>query len=379
MAPEDAGMDTPLTAGPDPQPEADGEAAPVKARRNGAGKAPRKGRGKGPGKGRGKVGRRQRKKAAGGAGASDGPVSAGLSYAGRISGRVLIFIVLVQLFLGLTVVFPFWHGISQKLDHHPHAAALAGSPTAEDLALGWEAGLDPGIWRDVKRDLSGLFESLTFTHFWVAIVAWLFGSVVAGGFLGSAVSAENPVRVGAFLTHGAKWFGRMLRVGIVFGCFYYVVARLVIEAWGGSVQPDESMAASEASGWWGERLREFLLLLCFFWFRIAADLARAELVVFGRKSALGAAFRGLGGALRWRSIRAALVFGVPALVLLLLLGFAAQALTGDGVLVLITLFLVFQVAVAIRWAARAGLLAAYAHMKRSRVEGEDSGPTRIDR
>jgi len=358
---QDPGMDTPV----DPVPAPQTESGPVKA----------------PRRGRARLGWKKRKPSAPPAGASrrDGPISAGLSYAGRISGRVLIFIVLVQLFLGVTVVFPFWHGISQKLDHHPHAAALAGSPTAEDLALGWEAGLDPGVWSDVKRELPDLFDSLTFTHFWIAVVAWLFGAVVAGGFLGTAVSGENPVRVGAFLAHGAKWFGRMLRVGIVFGCFYYVVARLIIEAWGGSVQPDEFMAASEASGWWGTRLREIVIVLCFLWFRVAADLARVDLVVYGRKSALGAAFRGLGGALRWRSIKTALAFGVPALVLLLLLGFVAQALTGDGVLVLIMLFVVFQVAVAIRWAARAGLLAAYAHMKRSHAEGEDSGPTRIDR
>lgn len=307
--------------------------------------------------------RKGRRPAAGAGSRRDGPIAVGYRFAGRISKRVLLVVVLVQLFLGLTVVLPFWQGISEHLDHHPHAAAIAGSPTAEDTALGWEAGLHPGIWRDVQREEKGLFEGLTLIHFWVSIVAWLFGAVAAGGFLAMAVSGENPVRVGAFFAHGAKWFGRMLRVGIVFGLLYYIAARLILEAWSGSIQPDEFMNASEASGWWGARLRELVVVLCFFWFRIAADLARTDLVVFGRKSAVGAAFRGLLGALRPRNIWTAMAFGVPSLVLLLILGVVAQMLVGDGMITLVLLFLVFQLAVGIRWATRAGLLAAFVARK----------------
>jgi len=73
--------------------------------------------------------------------------------------------------------------------------------------------------------------------------------------------------------------------------------------------------------------------------------------------------RGLIYALRPRTILAALAFGVPALVLLLLLGLVAQRLTGDGTITLLVLFLVFQVAVAVRWASRAGVLAAFAYAR----------------
>ena len=292
--------------------------------------------------------------------ASAGPIKLGYRYAGRISGRLLLFVLLVQLVLGLTVVLPFWQGVSEHLDHHPHAAALAGSPTAADRALGWEAGLHPGVWADVQRELSGLFDGLTIVHFWIALVAWLFGAVAAGGFLGTAVSGENPVRVRAFLASGGRYFGRMLRVGLVFAFFYYLTARIVFEAWGLSSEPTEFAQASETAGWWGDRLRELVLVLCFLWFRVAADWARSDLVVYGRTGALGAFFRGLGHALRPRIMWRALSFGVPALLLLVGLGFVAQLLTGDGLWTLLLLFLVTQLAVGVRWAARAGVLATFA-------------------
>lgn len=292
-----------------------------------------------------------------------GLLRSGLAHV-RACWRVLLVIVLVQLLLGLTVVVPFWQGVADRLDHHPHAAVLAGeAPDPIEAAQGWQAGLDPGIWRDIKREASGLFSSLTITHFWVVVVAWLFGALAAGGLLGTAVSGENPAPVSSFFTHGARWYGRMLRVGIVFALAYYVVARIVLEAWGGSVAPDEFMAPSEGTAWWGERLREGILVLCFFWFRIAADLARAELVVYSKRSALAAFVRGLWRALRRRPLGVALAFGVPAFLLLLLLGFVAKELVGDDAFILITLFLVIQLAVAVRWASRAALLGAYAKLQ----------------
>ena len=274
---------------------------------------------------------------------------------------------LVQLVLALTVVLPFWQGIAPHLDHHPHAAALAGSPTAADRALGWDAGLHPGVWADLERELAPLFDGLTLTHFWVALVAWLFGAVAAGGFLGTAVAGDRPVRVSAFLAHGGKYFGRMLRVGLVFAFFYYLTARIVFEGWGLAREPTEFMAASETAGWWGDRIREGVIVLCFFWFRIAADWARSDLVVYGRKSAFGAFFRGLGNALRPTIIWTALAFGVPGLVVLVGLGYLAQLVTGDGTWTLVLLFVLVQLAVAVRWSARAGVLAAFAARHKPRT------------
>jgi len=328
--PSDPGMDTPLAELP-PVDEAS-ESAPAR-------RAPRK------------------------PSPAPGLLGTGLRHA-RASWRVLLVIVLVQLLLGLTVVLPFWQGVSDRLDHHPRAAVLAGAePDAIQAAQGWTAGLDPGIWRDLKRQEAPLFDRLTLTHFWVVVIAWLFGALASGGLIGGAVSREDPVRVGAFFEHGAKWYGRMLRVGIVFGVAYYLVARIVLEAWGGSIKPDEFMASSEGAGWWGERIREAVLVVCFLWFRVAADLARAELVVYSKRSALTAFGRGLWRALRRRTLGVALAFGVGGFALLLGLGVLAQGLEGDAALILIALFVVIQLAVAVRWASRAALLGAFVKLQ----------------
>ena len=316
-APSDPGMDTPLAELPPVQD------APAPVRRT-----PRK------------------------APSPPGLLRVGLRHVGACR-RVLLVIVLVQLLLGLTVVLPFWQGVADRLDHHPHAAVLAGAkPDPIEAAQGWEAGLDPGIWRDLKREAAPLFDALTLTHFWVVVIAWLFGALASGGLIGGAVSGAHPVPLGAFFAQGAKWYGRMLRVGIVFGLAYYLLARIVLEAWGGSVQSDEFMAPSEGAGWWGGRLREGVLVVCFLWFRIAADLARAELVVYSKRSALAAFVRGLG-----------LAFGVGGFALLLGLGFVAQGLQGDAALVLLGLFVVIQFAVAVRWASRAAVLGAFVKLQ----------------
>ncbi len=340
----DPGMETPLNV------LAETEApAPAPTRRR-AGAAPAKPR------------KRGRDKAAG-APTSRGPLGAGLAYVGA-SWRVLLFVVGVQLLLGLTVIVPFYSAASERLDHHPHASSLAGSPTAYDGTLSaWaEGGLNAGIWRDLKREEASLFKGLGVTFFWVAIVAWLFGALAAGGFLGTAVSGEDPVRVGAFLTHGARLYGPMLRVGLCFALAYYLVARLVLEAWGGSVASTEFMDSSEAAGFWGARLREGVVVICFFWLRMAADLARTRMALLGTRGAVGAFLRGLGGALRPRVWLAALAFGLPTYGLLLCLGLGAQELTGDDPWVLVGLFLVFQIAVFLRWAGRAAVLAAFAKL-----------------
>ncbi|MDJ0522634.1 MAG: hypothetical protein QNJ90_11255 [Planctomycetota bacterium] len=292
-----------------------------------------------------------------------GPLRAGLAHA-RASWRVIVVIVFVQLLFGLTVVVPLWQGLAARLDHHPHAPALAGAqPDPIAAGQGWGAGLAPGIWSDIQRLDKSLFDSLTLTHFWIVVVAWLFGALASGGLIGAAVSREDPVRVGHFFTQGARWYGRMLRVGIVFGLAYYLAARLVIEAWGGAVAPDEFMASSGSSAWWGERLREAVLVFCFLWFRVAADLARAELIVYSKRSALGAFWRGLWRAVRRKVWGTAIVIGVPAFLLLLGLGWLGQALTGDAVLVLVALFIVMQLAVAVRWASRAAVLGAFVKLQ----------------
>lgn len=296
-------------------------------------------------------------------GGERGPIASGFAFV-FASWRVLLFIVLIQLLLGLTVVLPFWQAAAARLDHHPHASALAGSPTAYEQGMTpWaEGGMDPGIWADMKRVDKAFYDGVTTTAYWMALVAWLFGALVAGGFLGTAVAGEDPVRVGSFLSHGARLYGPMLRMGLCFALAFYVVARLVFEAWGGTSASSEFMAASEEAGFWGARLREGVVVLLFFWLRIAADLGRARMAVLGSRGAVKAFFGGLVRALRLKPILAALAFGVPVTVLLFGLGFLARELVGDDTWVLLGLFLVFQFAVFLRWAGRAAQLGAYAKL-----------------
>lgn len=333
----DPGMDTPLA----PLPKPDDAPAPSRRGRKSA--------------------RRTRPASPGSADTLWSATGAGLRYALR-SWRVLLVVVLIQLALALTVVMPFWTAIAPHLDHHPHAAAMAGVPDAYDRALGWEAGMDPGIWRDVTSAEETTLKGLTAATFWIAVIAWLFGAVAAGGFLGTAVGGETRVTVGRFLHMGGKYFGRMLRVGLLFACAYYVAGRLIFEAWGLSVAPDDFQEASETAGWWGARLREAVFVLLFFWFRIAADLARADLVVYSRTGAFKAFFRGLWRALRLKPVLTALLVGLPAFLVLLALSLAAGALAGDGWVVLLLLFVVFQVAVLVRWASRAAVITGLAHI-----------------
>ena len=282
---------------------------------------------------------------------------AGLGYV-LWAWRPLIAVVVVQLLLALTVVLPLQSRVATHLDAHAHAEALAGAPNAADDELGWIAGLDAGLWRDVRRLEADVFDGLTITLFWVILVAWLFGALAAGGFLGTAIDRHLPASAGRFFSHGGRNFGRMLRVGLVFLFLAWVAGRLVLQSCGGGAHP---------TGGWGGRLREGAFVLAFLWLRVAADAARADLVVYARRSALSSFARGL-----WRTVRhpvrtlgLALVVGTPALGLLLLLGLAPFG--GISWPALLGTFLLVQLAVFVRWASRAALLAGLAHLVEAEV------------
>jgi hypothetical protein len=267
----------------------------------------------------------------------------------------------VQLLLGATVVVPFLARVSPHLDSSVHAPALSGDPDAYDRARGWEAGVHPGLWSDVKRLEEPAFAGLSVATFFLLTVAWLFGAVAAGGFLGTALDARGA-SVGRFFAHGGQWFGRMLRVGLLFALAYVVLGRLVFEAWGGSVESSERASASDASVWRAARIREATFVLLFLWLRVVADVARADLVAFGRKSAFLAFTRAFGRSIR-RPIATfgpALALGAPAFALLIGLGIALDLLDTGPAATIAASFVVVQVAVLVRWASRAAVLGAYA-------------------
>jgi hypothetical protein len=291
-----------------------------------------------------------------------GAAAAGARFALR-AWRPLLAVLVVQILLALTVAVPFQAGLGARLDAHPHARALAGAPTKADRALGWEAGMDAGLWRDARRGLEPLFEALPVVLFWVLLVAWLFGAVAAGGFLALATE-PGSASVGRFFAGGGRWFGRMARVGIVFFVVFLLVGRLVHEGWGAAVLDRETAAASGGVRWWGERAREFTLLGAFLVLRVVGDLARADLVLTGRRSAFLAFFRRFGTVLRHpvKTLGAALLVGLPAFAALWLLSLLLPDVPGGGWGGIVALFLVLQLAVLLRWASRAAVLAADARL-----------------
>ncbi len=286
------------------------------------------------------------------------PIQDGLRYL-TSAWRVLLIVLGFHLILGLTVVLPFQSALGARLDTHAHAPALAGEPDAYDVSTGWDqGGIDYGIWSDFKRLDASLLDTQRITLFWVALIAWLFGALVNGGYLGTAMEPLRRVSFTNFLIHGGRHFGRMLRVGLVFAVTYYIVARVVLEVWAGAVEPDEQAASSSSVGWWNARIREGVMVLAFLWLRVAADLARADMVAFGRSSAAMALLRGFGRTLRHpvRTFGLALVLGLPAFGLILALSFLVDWAPGEGWIALLVMFVVIELAVLLRLASRAAVL-----------------------
>ncbi len=286
------------------------------------------------------------------------PFRSGLAYAGR-AWRVLLCVLFVHLVLAMTVVMPFKARMAERLDGHAHAPALAGAPDAYDRAAGWEeGGLAYGLWQDAKRLEKSLLDSQQLTVFWIAVVAWLFGALVNGGYLGT-MRAGGRVTLSSFLDHGGRSYGRMLRVGIVFALAYYVLATLVMVIWAQAASVDERWSKTSETQWWGDLWRAVVMVVGFLWMRVAADLARADLVRTERRSAGLAYRRGVGWTFRHplQTFGLALFVGVPAFLVLLGLGYLLGAVEGGTTLMLIIGFVVVQVAVFVRLGARAAVLA----------------------
>lgn len=287
-----------------------------------------------------------------------GPFRSGVGFAMR-GWKVVLLVLLVHLALAMTVVLPFQSRMAERLDSHAHAPAMAGAPDAYDRAAGWDdGGLAYGVWQDAKRLEKPLLDSQRITVFWIALVAWLFGALVSGGYLGVRQSGAR-MTVSGFLEAGGRAYGRMLRVGLVFAIAYYIVATLVLVLWARAVSVGEAWSNTSESSWWGEQWRVGLVAVLFLWFRVAADLARADLVRTGRKSALLAFFRGFCATLRHplKTFGLAIFIGVPALLIVLGIGVLLNSLVTTTTVELLLAFFIIQLAVFIRLLARAAVLA----------------------
>lgn len=292
-----------------------------------------------------------------------GPWQTGVAFGLRAWHLVLAALV-VHLVLALTVVMPFQSRMAERLDGHAHGPALAGEPDAYDRLVGWEqGGLAPDVWGDAKRLESSLLDGQKLTVFWIAIVAWLFGALCAGGYLGAARDGGKPTLAG-WLGHGGAWFGRMLRVGLVFALAYYVLATLVLVLWANMGSVGEKWSPTSSTAWWAEFWRNAVMVAGFLWLRVVADLARADLVRTDRRSALLAFFRACGTTFRHplRTLGLAVLIGLPAFGIVLGLGALLDGISTTGVGGLLLGFVVIELAVFVRLLARACVLAGSAQL-----------------
>jgi hypothetical protein len=303
---------------------------------------------------------------------------AGLAHAWA-SKRALGFVLAAQLLFALTIVTPLAARLRTHLDAHAHAPALAGVPDAIDEAAGWGAGLDAGVWADLRRKDAAFFEGLDLALAWVLVASWLFGAFVAGGFLSTAAhvrtwTGERPKSAG-FLAGGGRWFGPMLRTSLLFAVLYALVGRVVFETWDAFAKESEARTADGAAQWWGNRTREAVFVVVFLLLRVVADLGRARLVAFEKRSAVLAFFRGFLSLFR-HPVRVLGLAGIAAALeaLAFLACAALLALVPGGALWpdLLVAFVVFQVAVLARWSTRVVVLAGYVHLLRAHAAARGS-------
>jgi hypothetical protein len=278
-------------------------------------------------------------------------------------------VVLAQVLLAATVAGPVHERLKARLDSQAHAPALGGHPDALDVASGWADGaLDWSVLADLRRGEAPFFDGIALALVWVALAAWVFGALVAGGFLDTADMPPAPPRrrvtSARFLEGGGRWFWRCLRVGLCFAAAYAIVGRVVFEVWATVASRAEEEALSQAVGWRGRQIREGAFLGAFLLLRVVADLARARLVVFRRRSAAIAFLRSFPTLVRHpiRALGLGLVAGVLEVLLLVGCGGLLSLVPGGRWWEVALAFLAFQAAVLVRWAGRATVLAGYVHL-----------------
>jgi hypothetical protein len=284
------------------------------------------------------------------------PVAAGLAHAFG-SWKAILLLVALQIALAATVVLP-WHArVAGHLDHHAHAAALGGAPDAHDRAFGWvDAGLARGVLQEIAQVETTVLGTLERALVVVVLLAWVAGAFAAGGFLGTGFQRDPAATsLRAFLAEGGRWLVPMLRVGLVFGVLLLGGWRAILEVWAGLASAAEEAATSSRTAWWGERAREASAVGLFFWLRVAADSARADLVRGRRRSAWIGVLVGLTLPLRHPLTTLALAAPVALLAVAVPygIGLLLPELLAPHAVGHLTCFLVLQVAVGACWLARA--------------------------
>lgn len=294
------------------------------------------------------------------------PVAAGLAHAFG-SWKPILLLVVLQIALAATIVLPWHTRVAAHLDHHAHAPALGGAPDAHDRAFGWvESGLGGGVLQEIAHAEEAVLGTLERALVVIVLLAWMVGAFAAGGLLGTAQEpAPQAVSLHAFLASGGRWLLPMLRVGLVFGVLLLGGWRVILELWAGLASGAEKAATSSRTAWWGERAREAAAVGFFFWLRVAADSARADLVRGRRRSAWLGVLVGLTVPLRHPLVTLALAVPVALLAVAVPygLGLLLPELLAPHAVGHLTCFLVIQVAVATCWLGRATWLGGLAVLR----------------
>jgi hypothetical protein len=292
-------------------------------------------------------------------------------------GRAWRMVLLLWL-VNVALAAPFAVALAADLD-----ASLGRSRVHENLLegfdMGWQGELQEGarglvetfgpellrggaFFENLERWWQGDLVSLPPVLVGAAIVYAVIWAFLLGGVIerlgAGPYGAGAPGAAGFFGACGRSFF-RFLRLVLLSGVLYYLVYRLARAGFGWLADALRDVTAERtALAWTFLGLAVIVLLLTVI--RVVFDYAKIAVVAEGRKSALGAAWRGLSFVAS-RPAGTLLLYGAVALAGLLLLALYAAVAPGPGHgtwIGVILAFLLGQLALATKLALRLGLLGA---------------------
>ncbi len=204
--------------------------------------------------------------------------------------RVVLCLLALSLFAALPVALPVYHSASTELGRF----TLLGD-SLEMLVSAPRWVMDS--WTRSDTHLHSSTQALMAP---LLLMTSLFGLLVAAGWMVCALEGKGRHALGTFFEGGGHWFFPFLRTWI-FGLGLYALNTWVI--WGTpgdwvveQFLPDgeSSRVPSENTGRWITNAREVIFLLALLKTEIFLDLARANMVSRGSRSAVGGLLRAIG-------------------------------------------------------------------------------------
>lgn len=299
-------------------------------------------------------------------------------------------LVLVLWLVNVAVAAPFAVALAADLDHDL-GKSLVHENLLDGFDMGWQGELQEGargivttfgpellrggaFFENLERwwqgDLLSLPPLLVAAGIaYAALWAFLLGGVIER--LGAGPHGAGAPGAAGFFGACGRHFFRFLRLALLSGVLYYLVYRLLRAGFGWL--SDDAMrdvtAERTALGWTFVALALAVLLLTLV--RVVFDYAKIAVVAEGRRSALGAAWRG-ARFVAARPVATLGLYGVVTFAGLLLLALYAGVAPGPGQgtwIGVILAFLVGQLALATKIALRLALLGSEASLFRHPNDG----------